>query len=846
MRATSAIAPGLLAVVVLLGGASGQGIAVRSATWSADDGDDNRDGGPMNDVFATCNGGSQYVRYRTGSSDSFTTLLTLAQPSDVAGVSVVVQQSPDTDGEGYSGIEISVSSGGAFRDVYSRHEMFGEFERGATHETMAADFQLGVPTAHVFDSFAMQVTQISLRMFYADISGDAAISFNSIVVDPPGAVPAVRHPPPPPSWVNGPPYIAAGKLSVADAAAANGNSGMMSWNFESGIDSPELFDRDLATPIGGDANGQHDDIVGVQLSRVCSTSSFAVYGQDRDVPATALRHIRVAYSVDGSTWTCYTQSDTGSMGDTPSFNNPSSDCSTYGPSHAPNGAVFNVNGPAQYVEFAFWGRTDIFEIELSSCDGVSLEVAPPVSIVEGQISTADQAYGMLSWDFTSGVPTPQLFDGDLATPVGGDENGQHDDIVAVRLSDVCQSSSYAVYGEDRDVPDTALRHVRVAYSLDGRAWTCYTQSDSGSEGGTPAFMPVGSGDADCSEGPSHAPNGAVFNIPQPAQYVEFAFWGRTDVFEVELTSCMEPEPQPDQAEAQVVSATWSADDGSDNREGGEMNDVFATCNGGDQYVRYRTGSSEHVVVTLELAEPATVVGVSILVRESPDTDGEGYGGVEVSTRNGQGGFTTAYSRAQMFGNFERAGHHGHTEEMAPDFAMGVPTAFVFDDVMSGVTQVQITLTAADIAGDDSVTFNSIVVITEQATDHACNIIAARLEAVNEECCDDGDPQCDSVPTTCNEGCAEVFLPFYDDCEISRDPQLSRTYKSFVKKCRRTVAACGSDGSRCRNGGECSAIDPHAIPPGGGHRRAQEEVGFVCACPAGFAGEDCSAHQGRGR
>ena len=73
------------------------------------------------------------------------------------------------------------------------------------------------------------------------------------------------------------------------------------------------------------------------------------------------------------------------------------------------------------------------------------------------------------------------------------------------------------------------------------------------------------------------------------------------------------------------------------------------------------------MVTLELAQPATVVGVSILVRESPDTDGEGYGGVEVSTSNGQGGFTTAYSRAQMFGNFERAGHHGHTEEMAPDF-----------------------------------------------------------------------------------------------------------------------------------------------------------------------------------
>lgn len=432
-------------------------------------------------------------------------------------------------------------------------------------------------------------------------------------------------------------------------------------------------------------------------------------------------------------------------------------------------------------------------------------------------------------------------------PVGGDENGQHDDIVAVRLSGVCQSSSFAVYGEDRDIPATALRHVRVAYSLDGQAWTCYTQSNSGSEGGTPSFMAFGNGDTDCSEGPSHAPNGAIFNIPRPAQYVEFAFWGRTDIFEVELTDCLVPEPQPDQLEARVASATWSADDGSDNRDSGELNDVFATCNGGDQYVRYRTGSAQHVEIVLNLDSPHTVVGVSITVRESPDTDGEGYSGIEIATSSGQHGFVTAYTRAQVFGNFERAGIHGHTEEMAPDFAMGVPSAFVFDNAMEGVMQVKIKLATADISGDDSVTFNSIVVLTEEPEVHSCNLVAARLEAVNEECCDNGDPQCDHVPSTCNEQCAEVFLPFYEDCQIANDPQMSRTYKPFVKKCRRTVAACGSDGSRCRNGGQCSAIDPHSHAPGGGHRRqAQQEVGFVCNCSPGFTGEDCSVHQGRGR
>jgi hypothetical protein len=154
-------------------------LAVSSAVWAADNGAENRDAGSgMDDVFATCNGGDQYVRYRTGDSASFTTVLTLAQPSDVAGVSITVGESPDTDGEGYSGIEIAVSSVGDFTDVHLRHEMFGNFERGATHETVASVFRLGVPTHHIFDLVASGVTRIRITMFYADISGDASITFN--------------------------------------------------------------------------------------------------------------------------------------------------------------------------------------------------------------------------------------------------------------------------------------------------------------------------------------------------------------------------------------------------------------------------------------------------------------------------------------------------------------------------------------------------------------------------------------------------------------------------------------------------------------------------------------------
>ena len=480
----------------------------------------------------------------------------------------------------------------------------------------------------------------------------------------------------------------------------------------------------------------------------------------------------------------------------------------------------------------------MFEIALDSCDGVQLEARSTMDIVEGRISTADQAYNMLSWDFTSGDLTPQLFDGDLGTPVGGDEHGQHDDIVAVKLSGVCQSSSFAVHGEDRDYIDTPLRHVRVAYSMDGRSWSCYTQTDSGSQGGSPPFRAVGAGDTECSAGPSHAPNGAIFNVPFPAQYVEFAFWGQTDIFEVSLDSCLTAQEAAPQSTARVATATWSAESGDENRDEGQTADVFATCNGGDQYVRYRTASSPSFTVSLTLAQPSDVAGISINVRESPDAEGEGYAGIEIAVSSG-GALTQVYSRLQMFGNFER--HANGHEEMAPDFAMGVPTAFIFDDVQPAVTQIQLTLYGADIKGDMAVSFNQIAVVAEEAQDdHACNIMQARLNAVNEECCSDDDPTCSGgFPSICDQGCAEVFLSFFDECGLRGSPQ-ARTYKSFVKTCRRTVAACGSEGSRCRNGGQCSAI-----APGGGHRRTQAETGFMCTCTKGFTGTDCSEHGGRG-
>lgn len=46
-------------------------------------------------------------------------------------------------------------------------------------------------------------------------------------------------------------------------------------------------------------------------------------------------------------------------------------------------------------------------------------------------------------------------------------------------------------------------------------------------------------------------------------------------------------------------------------------------------------------------------------------------------------------------------------------------------------------------------------------------LSRRTEAVTVECCDQPSENCQSgIPTTCNAGCAEVFLAFWDDCEAT--------------------------------------------------------------------------------
>ena len=62
-------------------------------------------------------------------------------------------------------------------------------------------------------------------------------------------------------------------------------------------------------------------------------------------------------------------------------------------------------------------------------------------------------------------------------------------------------------------------------------------------------------------------------------------------------------------------------------------------------------------------------------------------------------------------------------------------------------------------------------------------VAARTEAVTTVCCDEATEDCSSgYPASCNEGCAEILLPFISDCR----PVLGDTavaFKPVVKLCQ---------------------------------------------------------------
>lgn len=151
---------------------------IARAAWTAS-GSPNRDRGWRNDINRAINDKYYYVRYRTQDDKKFTITLTLQEAATVAAVGITVGNSPDCRGEGYSGLRIDLQSASGWNMVYSKQEMFGNYERGAQFVAKAKGFAQNKPFFHSFDA-VQGVTVVRLTLWWTDICYQSSITLNNI------------------------------------------------------------------------------------------------------------------------------------------------------------------------------------------------------------------------------------------------------------------------------------------------------------------------------------------------------------------------------------------------------------------------------------------------------------------------------------------------------------------------------------------------------------------------------------------------------------------------------------------------------------------------------------------
>ena len=94
----------------------------------------------------------------------------------------------------------------------------------------------------------------------------------------------------------------------------------------------------------------------------------------------------------------------------------------------------------------------------------------------------------------------------------------------------------------------------------------------------------------------------------------------------------------------------------------------------------------------------------------------------------------------------------------------------------------------------------------------------RTAALNVECCDANDQSCSGgTPSSCSRGCAEVLLPFWDDCQEALGPA-SSLVEPLLVGCRAALAqpagwAAGGGSVRCGPGTELSADGSECVISG---------------------------------
>merc|ERR1712070_83499 len=104
-----------------------------------------------------------------------------------------------------------------------------------------------------------------------------------------------------------------------------------------------------------------------------------------------------------------------------------------------------------------------------------------------------------SFRWSKATSTPQVIDGSKSTYVNA-----KDQTTAVKLAQPCTGTvTFKVFGNDKSVPSTDLRHIRAGFSSDGEAWKCSTTGDCC------GFEKTSTG---CGFGPLHGKSGMQFTV----------------------------------------------------------------------------------------------------------------------------------------------------------------------------------------------------------------------------------------------------------------------------------------------------------------------------------------------
>ena len=149
--------------------------------------EENRAMWPNNDLSYAINGGVCDYKYHSGQSTGFEFVFNLVNTSDIDGISILYIYD-EWYTSGYSGIEIYTAGVNNTEWIkrYSSEKMYGEYERYATYEDPAADFEMTAWYRHAFNETITNVSQVKIVTGVADQMSDTSVSFTGLRVDAAG------------------------------------------------------------------------------------------------------------------------------------------------------------------------------------------------------------------------------------------------------------------------------------------------------------------------------------------------------------------------------------------------------------------------------------------------------------------------------------------------------------------------------------------------------------------------------------------------------------------------------------------------------------------------------------